>query len=789
MIKNYLLVALRSLVKNRFYTLINIIGLAAGLASSVLILLWVVDELSYDHFHTNAERLYRVYVQQTFDGQAGESTSVPLPLHHALKNADSRIKNVCVTDWGSNTLLSVDEKILSKRNLNVSGEFLEMFRFPLLKGDASTVLADPYSIVLSATTAKALFGEADPIGQFVTLDNRHELKVTGILKDLPRNSSFQFDCLTSFELFEQTTAWVKRSRTNWENFAFQVYAELNDASHKRVVEENTKGIILKNNPKDESTSQLFYHALVRWRLHSQFENGKESGGRIEYVQMFSLLALFILIISCINFMNLATARSERRAREVGIRKSVGSRRTDLIAQFLGESLLISAISFIIALGMVQLALPFYNTMVEKELIIDYTSLNFWVVSLIIIASTGLLSGSYPAFYLSAFNPAKVLKGKVVQVKGAATFRQVLVVTQFALSIGLIISTVVIYTQVQFTKGRQLGYDQQNLIHVQANSEVSKNYEALKQELISNTQIASVNSSFSPLTGIYQNSAVDKWPGKSPDANVLFAFVGVGFDYAKTVGARIISGRDFSEQFKSDSNAVVINRAAMDIMNLENPIGEKISFWDSDYTIIGVMEDIVMESPFQRVRPLIVFHQPWANIVTIRLEETNDLPSSIQRVESVFKKYSPSYPFAYSFVDDDFGKKFSAINLIDNLFKIFASLTILISCLGLFGLAAFTAEQRTKEIGIRKVLGASVRSIMVLLSKDFSKLVIIAFVIAAPLAWWGLSQWLENYPYRVALQWWVLVAAGMLSLVLAIVTVSSQAIKAAVNNPVNSLRSE
>jgi len=789
MLKNYLIVALRSLLKNHIYSFINTAGLAIGNASCLLIMLWVVDELSYDTFHSNASRLYQVYARQTFDGNVGQSTSVPLPLHQALKSADSNIKNVCVTDWGSYTLLTVDEKIFNKANLAVSNEFLKMFRFQLLSGTAETALSDPYSIVLTESTAKALFGDKDPVGQLVKIDNNQDLKVTGILKDIPSNSSFQFDCLTSFDLYEQNTPWVKRSRTNWGNFAFQVYAELNDASGKDVVEENTKGIILKNNANEASKAQLFYHPLNRWRLHSQFENGKESGGRIEYVQMFSALAVFIMIISCINFMNLATARSERRAREVGIRKSVGSRRIDLIAQFLGESTLISTFSFAVALGLVQLVLPFYNSMVGKDLMIHYNSIGFWMAAVMLIAVTGLLSGSYPAFYLSAFNPAKVLKGKVVQVKGVVTFRQVLVVTQFTLSIGLIISTIVIYNQVQFAKGRQLGYDQQNLINVHAKGDVSKNYTAIKQELTSTTQIGSVTSSFSPLTGIYQNSPVDKWPGKSPDANVLFAFVGVGFDYTKTIGARIIQGRDFSGQFKSDSTAVVLNRAAMDVMNMDNPIGETISFWDSDWTIIGVMEDIVMESPFKNVRPMIMFHQAWVNIVTIRLEKTTDLQASIKNVETVFKKYNPDYPFEYSFVDEDFGKKFSNVNLIDNLFKIFASLTILISCLGLLGLAAFTAEQRTKEIGIRKVLGASVSSIMLLLSKDFSKLVIIAFIIAAPLAWWGLNQWLENYPYRISIQWWVLAAAGTLSFILAVVTVSSQAIKAAMNNPVHSLRSD
>jgi putative ABC transport system permease protein len=789
MFKNYLLVSLRNLLRNRIYSFINIIGLATGITACIFIMLWVADELSYDNFHANANKLYQVYAIQTFGGKVGQSTSVPLPLHQALKNADTNIIKVCATDWGNSPLLGVNGKKFTKRSLNVSEEFLSMFRFPLLMGDAETALSDPYSIVLAESTAKAFFGDADPIGQTVMVDNKHELKVTGILKDLPRNSSFQFDCLTSFDWYEQNTAWVKQSRTRWDNFAFQVYVELNDAANKDAVESNTKGIILKNNPNEDSNPQLFYHPLNRWRLHSQFEHGKESGGRIEYVQMFSLLGFFILIISCINFMNLATARSERRAREVGIRKSVGSTRTDLIAQFLGESLFISMVSFAIALSIVQLTLPFYNYMVEKELMIHYNSPEFWLAAAMLIAITGLLSGSYPAFFLSAFNPAKVLKGKAAQVKGAVTFRQVLVVTQFALSIGLIISTIVIYNQVQFTKGRQLGYDQQNLINVRTNSEVSSNYDVIKQELISNSQVASVTSSFSPLTGIYQNSAVDNWPGKSPDTNVLFAFVGVGYHYTNTVGAKIIQGRDFSEQFKSDSNEVVINQAAMDIMNMENPIGEKINFWNTEYTIIGVVEDMVMESPFKTVRPMILFRQPWVNNVIIRFANTNDLQASIKSTESVFKKHSPSYPFEYSFVDDDFAKKFSNINLIENLFKIFASLTILISCLGLLGLAAFTAEQRTKEIGIRKVLGASVSSIMLLLSKDFSRLVIIAFVIAVPLAWWGLSQWLENYPYRVAIHWWVLAAAGVLSFLLAIATVSSQAMKAAVSNPVDSLRSE
>lgn len=786
MFKNYFLITLRNLFKNGFYSFINIVGLAIGITCSILILLWVADETSYNKFIPKADRLYQVWVKAHFDGKISSWTSVPLPTYEAFKTANSNIARMAVTDWGGDHLITVGENRLIKEGYWVSEEFFEMFEFPLLVGDASQVLDEPPSIVITESTAKALFGDEDPINKVIRLDNEYDLKVTGILKDIPGNSSFQFDFVMPWKFREQNTQWVRDNMTNWGNYSFQVFAELNDSKNHADVESSVR-MMLQQHGETDTKPEYFLYPMLRWRLFSSFDNGVETGGMNDYVQMFTIIAIFIIVIACINFMNLATARSERRAREVGVRKSVGSKRSELILQFIGESVFISFLAFAVAVLCAQLLLPYYNSLVDKKLFIDYTSSAFWIFSFSIILITGIVAGSYPAFYLSSFQPAKVLKGKPVIGKGASLPRKVLVTLQFGFSILLIIGTIVIYQQIQMVKGRALGYDQENLMSVNYTNEVGKNYRTIKLELLNSGVVESVTKSNSRITDINSNNFLG-WPGKPEDLRVIFTTIATEYDYANTMGIKILEGRDFSEEFKSDTAAIVINKAALELMDLKDPIGTELDLWGGKRKLIGVVDDVLMGSPFQPVKPMFAILEPeWINAVTIRLKKTNDLQASVNAVKVIFEKYAPEYPFEYRFADVEFQKKFTTINLTSTLASLFATLTIIITGLGLFGLASFTAEQRTKEIGIRKVLGASVSNLVGLMSRDFSMLVIIAFVISSPLAWWGLSNYLERYTIRTTIAWWIFPVTGIIALLFAVLIVSTQALRAARANPVKSLR--
>ena len=519
MLQNYFKIALRNLQRNAVYSFINISGLSIGIACSILILLWVVDEVSYDRFHTNYRQLHQAWIHGHYDGTINSFTSVPQPLAEALKTADASIKKTVKVDWGGEHLLTVGENRLMMQGHYVSEAFLEMFQFPLVSGDASTVLKDPTSIVLTESAAKALFGNTDPINQIVRVDNNADLKVSGLLKDIPANSSFKFQCLLPWSYYQQSSGWVKQSENNWSEFSFQVFAELQPGADLTSVNESVRELIQKNG-KEEMRRDVFLYPMSRWKLYSSFKAGMEEGGMIVYVKSFTAIAVFILIIACINFMNLATARSERRAREVGIRKSVGSRRNELIGQFLGESILISALAFAFSLVLVELSLPFYNQLVEKQLTIDYYSPLVWISGISIVLITGLVSGSYPAFYLSAFQPATVLKGKVNVGKGASTPRKILVTLQFGFSILLITGTMVIYQQIQHIKNRSLGYNQENLMVVENTSDIDKHFKAMKEEIIGSGVAVSITKSQAPITSIFSNNFVD-WPGKPADQKVLF----------------------------------------------------------------------------------------------------------------------------------------------------------------------------------------------------------------------------------------------------------------------------
>ncbi len=787
MFKIFLISAIRNLRKNSVYSFINISGLAIGIASAILILLWVNDEMTFDKFIPKADRLYQVWVNAEFDGEVNSWNSVPLPTYDAMKDAHSAIVESTVAGWGGDRLLSHGDKRIIQRGYYVGKEFLDMFEFEAVRGDAYQALKDPSSIVITEKLAKIIFGDDDPIGKILKVEDESPLQVTAVLKDPPINSSFEFEYLIPWEQREKVNDWVVRNRTNWGNYSFQVYVLLDDPSKEQEVEQAVYSM-LEENGEDDLPRHFFLHPMLRWRLYSEFENGVEAGGRYQTVQLFTAIALFILIIACINFMNLATARSEKRAREVGIRKSLGSSKTSIIFQFLGESLLITTISFVFAIILALIALPYYNTMVDKTLVIDFLSIQFWAFAFVMIVVTGLISGSYPAFFLSSFRPAVTLKGTIKTGKGASLPRKVLVVLQFGFSILLMVSTLVIYQQIELVQNRELGYDQNYLISVQRTDAIDDNYDVLKNELIQSGAVENMTRSNGKITQINSNNFLG-WPGKPEDLRVMFVTIVTEYDYAETMGVKMLQGRDFMKEFASDSDAIVINKAALDLMGLEDPIGTNLDLWGEKAKIIGVMDNVLMGSPYEPVRPSFMIMDDWGGYVSLRLKKGADLQTSLATVEEIFNKHNPAYPFEYKFADVEFQDKFSIINLTQKLSGLFSILAIFITGMGLFGLASFMAEQRTKEIGIRKVLGASITHLIGLISKDFSILVFISFLITAPLTYFLLDEYLERYTIRVDIAWWVFPLVGLVALGFALAIVANQAGRAARMNPVKSLRQE
>jgi len=787
MLYNYLIIALRNMQRNKLHTAINIFGLSIGIASTILIMLWVHDETTYDQFIPKSDRLYQLRVIASYDNKIHNWNSVPLPTYEALKTSHNSITQTVVTDWGSLRLITNGDIRFNKRTFWVSEEFLSMFEFEMIAGNRETALSEPNAIVLTESMAKLLFGDEDPMGKSVRVLNESTVQVTGIVKDLPKNSSFEFDYLLPWKLREQTNTWVVENKTNWGNYSFQVFVELNDPMMQQDAITAIRGLLEERGDTDFPAELTLYN-MLRWRLYSNFENGKETGGRADYVQLFSAIALFILLIACINFMNLATARSEKRIREVGIRKSMGSTKRQLITQFIGESFLISLIAFIMALILAEIALPFYNQLVQKSLSIPYQSISIWVYSFAFILFIGLISGSYPAFYFSSFNPVQTLKGTINIGKKAGTPRKVLVTLQFCFTILMIISTIVIYKQIELAKNRALGYNQANLITIDFTEEVRKNFKSIKTELLQSGSVAAITRSNSSITDINSNNFLD-WPGKPEDHRVIFTTIVADYDYAETMGIKMLQGRDYSPSFSTDTAAIIINQAALDIMNLQDPLSTNLKLWDQDRKLIGVIDNVLMGSPYEPFNPLFIILADWGGSVSIRLNTNKGLDQSLADVKTVFEKFNPAYPFEFQFVDEEFNKKFVTINLTHKLASLFAVLTLIITGLGLFGLASYSAEQKTKEIAVRKVLGASVGSIVMLMSKETTKLVIIAFALSAPVSGYLLSDYLKRYTISITIEWWMYVLAGLFALAFSIAIVAQQANRAARLNPSNSLKSE
>ncbi len=785
MFKNYLKVTWRNLLKNKTFTGINIAGLAVGMASAALILFWVQNEVSYDQFHSNKSRIYQMYNRSFFDGKMICWDTTPKPMTKALKMDYPQVEKATHVDQ-ANYLFTIGDKHLTLQGDHVDPDFLTMFSFPLVKGNANVALNSMKNIVITEKTAKKLFGDAEPMGKTIKIDSIDFFTVTGVMKDLPNNTRFSFEYLMPWSYWEKIN---KGEDKNWGNNPVQTFVMLKPGVTEAYANRQVKNITRSHS--DIKDIDVFMHPAEKWRLYSKFENGQIVGGRIAIIRLFSIIAGFILLIACINFMNLSTARSEKRAKEVGIRKVVGASKASLIAQFLGESIMIALISGAVALVLIELCLPSFNLLTEKQLFIPFASPVFWLIVISFILFTGVLSGSYPALYLSSFAPVKVLKGTFKTERAVFSPRKILVVTQFTFAIVLIISTIIVKQQLDYAQNRDTGYKKDNLVYTFMSGDVSKNYAPIRNELLTSGAATAVTKTSAPMTEGWSDSWDYSWEGKQEGAKLDFNMFNVDAGFVKTMNLKLLAGRDIDiKNYPSDSTAIILNEAAVKIMGFKDPIGKIVKNGNTQLKVVGVIKDFILQSPYEPVRPMIVQGPKyWFSVIHYKLNPQHTTAENLKLAENIFKKYNSEYPFDYHFVDDEYSKKFADEKQIGTLATLFAGLTIFISCLGLFGLATYMAQNRIKEIGVRKVLGASVMGVTTMLSKDFLMLVGISFLFAVPFAWFGMHMWLQGYSYRVNISVWVFAVAAFVTTLISVLTVSFQAVKAALANPVNSLRSE
>ncbi|KAA0989608.1 ABC transporter permease [Dyadobacter aurulentus] len=786
MLKNYLKIAWRNLLKNKTFSFINILGLALGMARSLLIILWVQDEVRMDRFHANDKRLFSVMENQHYSGVINTFPATPGVLAENIVKDIPEIELASQVLWEEEPVLMVGNNFDNEKGRYVQGDFLNMFSFELAQGDANTALKRPDGIIISQKLADKYFKGADPIGKTIRVDNKDDVIVTGVLKPIPEASSMKFEFLMSYDRWLKSNAWAKE----WGNNGPRCVVLLSKNASLEKVNAKIRGYIKTKNKG--SNVDLFLINYGESYLYSNWEAGKQNGGRIEYVRMFTVVAIFILVIACINFMNLATARSVKRAKEVGLRKVVGAYRTSLVGQFMGESVLITFLSLLFALAIVIGLLPSFNTLTEKRLYVDFLDPVIWLWLIGLTLITGIIAGSYPALFMSSLNPVTILKGALKFKPNATYFRQGLVVFQFGLSILLILAMIVIYRQISYIQNKNLGFARENLLYLpDIETGMSENFTSFKQALENEPGIKSVSHSQASPLEVGSSTMGVSWPGKDTTQQLLFSVNPAGYDLIKTMGVKLLDGRDFSPSFGTDTSNYLINEAAAKKIGYKDPVGKELTMWGKKGKIIGLMKNFHIGSLHVPIEPLILSLQPakssWG--VALIRTEAGQTETAIKNIEKLYKRYNPGVPFKYHFADEEFGRQYKAENVVSKLANYFAFLAIFISCLGLFGLAAFTAEQRTKEIGVRKVLGASVTNLVGMLSADFVKLVGIAAVIAFPLAWYFMKSWLEKYAYRIDIEWWFFVVAGIAALIIALVTVSFQAIKAALMNPVKSLKSD
>ena len=805
MIRNYLKIALRSLRKNKLYSFINIFGLALGITSSLLIMLYVKDELSFDKFNKNAGRIYRVNSDIVFGGTHFHLAVAQDPLAATLMREYPQVESACrFREQGSFLVKKGKENIKEQKVIFADNQVFDVFTLPMLIGNPKSALKDPFTMVLNKTTAEKYFGSVkEAYGKTLVLDNKDAYKVTGVIANIPPQSHFNFDIFLAMEGLEES------KQNNWISNNFSTYLLFKEGTDPKKVEASFEDLLIRYEgpqiksflnmtieefKKAGSKHDLTLMPLTDIHLHSDRTGELGPNGNIKYVYIFSAIAFFVLLIACINFMNLSTARSANRAKEVGVRKVLGSEKSSLIGQFLTESVLVSFISLLIAIIATYLLLPAFNNLANKQIVIS-----FWQILpmlLLIVVFVGFLAGSYPAFYLSSFIPINVLKGKLQAGMKSSGFRSTLVIFQFATSIVLMIGTFIIYKQLQYIQTKNLGFNKDQVVIVNDAYALDTKLEAFKNEVLRNPTVQSGTvSSYLPVPSSRSDDPFFPEGIMEPDKAVSMQDWKADYDYVKTLGLKIIKGRDFNRTFGSDSLGVIINESAVKLFGYKDPIGKRISkIINGDtkvrkvFTIIGVVENFHFESLRENVGALSLALGTSKGAISFRVK-TDDIQATVNTMESIWKQFAPGQPFNYSFLDQEFDSMYRSEQRIGKIFIIFASLAILIACLGLFGLATYAAEQRTKEIGIRKVLGANVKDIVAMLSKDFIRLVLIAIVFAVPIAWYGMSNWLKDFAFRIEISWWVFVIAGVLALLIALLTISYQAVRAALMNPVKSLKTE
>jgi putative ABC transport system permease protein len=792
MLKNYFKIAWRNLLKNKTSSFINIAGLSVGMAVAMLIGLWVWDELSFDRNFQNHEQIAQVIQNVTNNGEIQTWRQTPYPLAEEIRKNFSDFKFVVMSAGTGNHIVSLGDKKLNKAGTFIEPQAPEMLSLRMIQGSREA-LQDPSSVILSESMAKAFFGNSDPLSKILKIDNRQEVKVAGVYMDFPKNSSFSdLAFMAPWKLFA-TTNEIDKMKEPWRPNFVSLYVQV--ANHANMADLSLKIRDVKLRHMSPMLAKkkpvLFLQPMNQWHLYDEFKNGINTGGRIQYVWMFGIIGVFVLLLACINFMNLSTARSEKRAREVGIRKAIGSLRSQLIYQFFSESLLCVMLAFALSLLFVQLCLPFFNEMADKEMAILWGLPVFWLITAGFSLMTALITGSYPAFYLSSFKPVKVLKGSFKVSNLAAIPRKILVVLQFTVSVSLIIGTIIVFRQIMFAKDRPIGYNREGLVSIpMVTDDIHKHFDAVRADLFKQGSIESIAESGAPPTENGGSTSAVEWEGKDPNLSIDFPQNSVSYDYGRTIGWQFTEGRDFSRSFLSDSLAVVVNEAAVHFMGLKNPLTGSIKYYGNQFQIIGVVKNIVAESPYEPVRPTVYFlSKDPGDFLVVKLNPKLFIGQAIAKIGTVLKTYNQVQPFEYQFVDQEYAKKFGDEERIGKLASSFAGLAIFISCLGLFGMATFMAEQRTKEIGVRKVLGASVFNLWVLLSKEFVFLVTISLLLSIPLAYYSMHNWLQHYPYRAEITWWIFAAAAFGSILITLSTVSFQSIRAAFMNPVKSLRTE
>jgi putative ABC transport system permease protein len=787
MLKNYFKIAWRNLISNKVSSLINIGGLAVGMAISFMLLLYVYNEFSFDKFHTNNGRLYQVFKNQTGNGEIKTKAFTPQKLAAILKKDFPEVENVARINEAKDFLISYNNKALKINTVAVDPALLQIFDFEFISGSKRNALADPLSIIITRSSAKALFGNSDAVGKTIKFD-QYPLKVSAVIADHPLNSSFSFKAIIPWEEFLIQQPWLKNE--GWDNYSYFTYVLLKSGASVNVVNTKIKNLVGEHFPQDKDV-KLFMYPYQRLHLYGEFKNGVNTGGSIAYVRLFLLLAIGILLIACINFMNLSTAQSEKRAREVGIRKAMGAQRLALIKQFMGESMLMALLSFALSFILIVLLLPVFVSITHLQLNIPYSNVWAWGIALAVTLFTGFIAGSYPALFLSAFNPIKVLKGQFSATNSTVRPRQVLVVLQFTFAVCLILSSIYIYKQINYIAGRPVGYNRNGLIEMPLDGAMFDSFENFRHDAITAGAITEGAVISEPINSLTGASWKNIWPGQLPGEDMIpIDCIAATYHFIDTYQFKIVEGRDFDRGVKTDSTAIILNQAAVKLMRLNEPLGKTIKWMGADRKVVGVVKDFVWGSPYEPVKPTIIgFMKDWVGNIGLRLNPDKPVNESLAILSSIYKKYNPAYPFEYKFTDESFSKKFQSEQLLGTMSVVFTFLAIIISCLGLFGLASFSAEQRRKEISIRKVLGASVPTLWFKLSQEFLRLVVIAFIIGSAISWYNINNWLSAYTYHTSLSAGVFIITFLLSLFICLIAVSWQAVKAAWANPVKNLRSE